>query len=642
MLAFLRAWHGEPENCDRMARSLGLHAPGSLIWRAIDGACFARVPGAGGHPRLSDRRPAALSIPAILPSGDRVLFTGWFDNCADIARVLDVPADDPASVYGHAVERWGDEAERRVIGAYAAVIDRPRRGEVRLARSPITAPPLHYHRGPGRIAAACVPRALAALGIPLELDEARLAAHLNTTPYDGPGGWYKAIEALQLGVVVTATCDGERRARPYDLTAVPAQRPPSDQACQEQVEALLGEAITRTITGCSAPGMLLSGGLDSTIVASHLADRLPQGQSLPCFTHVPDPAWQGEVYDTQFPDERPHVEAFAAMDARIEPHFCDNAGRGFEDGLDDLFMLAGICPTPVGLLFPYHGLFRAAQERGCDILIGAGMGNSTFSNAGMRGYVEYLRQGRLRQAWRAVAARPHDPRPVWRRFLSLSLLRALPLPLWRTAMRLRGSPTRAFNPLAGALNPGWPGAAALDAAAQRADAGFAHGFYRSREEEVAATAIQMDADACDMMQAFQQRYGIAFRDVTRYRPLVEYCLGLPVDQFLRDGEDRRLARHMGRGRIPEAVRTERRYGFHQPDWHLRIGRRREPLLAELRRMAQDPDITRLVDTERLIAALERFPDTSSVQPAVWHTYVLAVPIGIAAGRYIRFVKGSNA
>ena len=70
--------------------------------------------------------------------------------------------------------------------------------------------------------------------------------------------------------------------------------------------------------------------------------------------------------------------------------------------------------------------------------------------------------------------------------------------------------------------------------------------------------------------------------------------------------------------------------------------RREALLDDLRRMEADPAIARLVDTRRLIRLLEDYPEQSSTRPDVWFQYMLAVPMGIAAGRFIRHVNGSNA
>jgi len=491
------------------------------------------------------------------------------------------------------------------------------------------------------IAAASTPRALFALGLPMELNEERLAMHLHAAAFDSAGGWYKGIEALPLGVVVTVNRDGERRSKPYDPAGHREVRLTRDEDYVEAAEELLGEGIERSIAGFRRPGTLLTGGLDSTIVASHLLDRMPTGQNLPSFTWTSEPEANLADSEFHFADERSRVAAFAAMHPRIEPHFIDNAGRGFDHGLQDLFLLGGVTTTAVGLLYPYHGAFAAARSKGCDLVIGAGFGNATFSNEGRRGYIEFFRQGRPRQLWRALGARPGDRRPIWRRFMTLTLLRMLPEPVWRAVSRWQGVEPASVHQVAGALNPDWPGRARLETAARGADPAMDRPFHRSRKEEISALASQMDADGSDLMQAFQQRHRIAYRDVTRYRPFIEFCWRLPVDQLMRDGGGRFLARRMGRGRVPEEIRTETRYGLQLGDWHLRLARQREGLLTELRLLAQDPQVCRLVDLPRLVRMLEQFPANDRIERDLILQYQIALPNGIAAARLIRYASGSN-
>ena len=86
--------------------------------------------GIGGHAGAAEiggvhfayrplRSTAALSRawrPALLPSGRTVVFHGYFDNAAEVAAELGAPAADTARLYGLAVEQWGDDADRRIIG----------------------------------------------------------------------------------------------------------------------------------------------------------------------------------------------------------------------------------------------------------------------------------------------------------------------------------------------------------------------------------------------------------------------------------------------------------------------------------------------------------------------------------------------
>ena len=51
-------------------------------------------------------------------------------------RSLDANPGDLASLYGLAVERWGDDTERRIIGEYCAIIADARK----LAAAPVAKP----------------------------------------------------------------------------------------------------------------------------------------------------------------------------------------------------------------------------------------------------------------------------------------------------------------------------------------------------------------------------------------------------------------------------------------------------------------------------------------------------------------------
>src|ERR1051325_2992359 len=68
--------------------------------------------------------------PATLPSGQIAGFHGYFDNAREIAAQLGSSFADLSRLYGLAVERWGDEAERRIIGEYCALVVDPRGGLV--------------------------------------------------------------------------------------------------------------------------------------------------------------------------------------------------------------------------------------------------------------------------------------------------------------------------------------------------------------------------------------------------------------------------------------------------------------------------------------------------------------------------------
>ena len=147
----------------------------------------------------------------------------------------------------------------------------------------------------------------------------------------------------------------------------------------------------------------------------------------------------------------------------------------------------------------------------------------------------------------------------------------------------------------------------------------------------------------DLQQALESIGGVPRRDPTSYRPLFEFCFGIPDEQYLHEGETRRLARRLLKGKIPDPVLNESRRGLQSADWHLRLGRDRSELVAEIDRLARDPAMDARFDLKRFRSALEAWPDVTPIGD--WRattTLWLALPRALATARFIQFVEGRNA
>ena len=568
------------------------------------------------------------------------MFNGWIDNAAELAGTLDADPGDAPAIYLAAVGRWGDEADRRVIGSYCSAIAE-RGGAVRLARSPWNAPPLCYAHDQGMAVAASVPRALFAAGVEARLDERKVADNLFLNLADEEAGWYLGTRRVAQGSVVRIAPDGVSRHRWYDPTACAPVRFARDEDYLEAAESLLGEATRLALQGAAKPGIALSGGLDSSLVASEALGQLPATARLKSFTFRPDEDWDGLLTPDLMGDEGPWVEAFAAMHPRLDPHFTRNTGIEFDHRWPEMFLATGVAPNFLGALYVYHGVWRAAQETGCDVLLDATLGNQTLSQDGRWSYVEHLRTGRWRQLYRTLKHRRGDPRPLWRKLASLSLLPLLP-PAIRGALLRTVHPGRApANLLASAIRPEAAARLDLRARAERAGVFFDHAYPRDRNTAIRLDYLYADLELAEITQGFEQLYGLRQRDVTAYRPLIEFCVGLPTGQLVRDGEERWLAKRLARGRMPEAQRLNPRYGRHDVDWHVRLGRRRDALIEEVRRVAKHPTLGALIDSDRLVAVLEDWPEQSVFAPEEWMPRAAALPRALLTARFVQYVSGRN-
>lgn len=632
MLAIWRDWQGIPARCNsRIAASLGLFAGNAAPCHHDNGIIFAQLP----SPRLT--RVVKGWSPSRSPSGAQVLLNGTIENAAALGQELGLSPADPARLYGAAVDRWGARADLKVIGRYCAIVNTA--GAIRLARSPWDAPPLHYASFDGMTVASSVPRVLLAAGLPDRLDQTKLADNLYFNLLDSERGWYEDAFRVPHGCCVTITADGARLDRFYDPASLPEVRFARPADYVEAATELLREAVGKALERSRKPAIQLSGGLDSAIIAAEVMRQLPPGQRLPSYTFTSLRDWSGTGRPGLYANDRDKVEAFAAMHPALDPQFTDNSATGFDAHWREMFIAMGAAPNYLCNYYHYHELWAQARNAGCDAILTGEYGNQTISGDGRAAYTEYFRSGQWRQLFAALAARPDDPRPMWQKFAALTLVRSLP-PAWRRAIRRRRHPGRvSVNEAVSML----PAAAAEQARARAVSIGavFENEYFATRRESVNFEYYWIDSAGGDVEQAFEQLYGIAQIDVFRYRPLVELCAGMPTSVFMKDGTDRWLAREMARGRMPEAQRTERRQGDHNPDWMQRMAPRREELREMIARIGDKDHLRSLLDTEKMGALLEDWDHGDPADSDFRIPREAGITRGLLTARFVEFNRGSN-
>lgn len=605
------------------------HAPGRRQWSQTDGACLF-----GALARTSGDE----ETPCRTADGRIVLFEGQLHNHADLAQRFG-PASD-AALYGAAVWHWGDRADQHVIGHYCAIVVDPAKGSLRLARSPFAAPPLHYRCDARGITASPLLRV-----VNWQVDgranaDLVMLAQRMLCDFGAEGrGWYEGTGRVPLGRAIDVSAGGVRALWRYDLAASAPPVALSPREAAEAALALLDEAVRQSIADSRQPGALVSGGLDSAQVTASAALALGPGCRLHGFTYGPEAIPEDSLVPGQFADDRPVVAEMAAMHPGLVLHSFANEGQDFRHGQHDLVRAMGSAPPSLGLSWQCHDIYAKARELGCDVMLCGDMGNEGFSNSAPWGAAEYFRRGRWREMALALRHNRGDDRPMWRRFLSLAVLPNLPA---RLVSALRGWRFGKTDPLwLSAVRPDFAARHGLVEAARSRGLDPGESGISSRRDFWQAFMAEDGQDIAETSLAFELLYGIATRDPTAYRPLMELCHALPTECFLNGGTGRWLAREMARGRLPEAQRLRQEQGAHNLDWHLRIGRARESLLEELDRMEDDPDIADVVDLPRLRALLTDFPEKSTWRPEVRAPYINTLNRGISAGRFIAFAKGRN-
>jgi asparagine synthase (glutamine-hydrolysing) len=394
------------------------------------------------------------------------------------------------------------------------------------------------------------------------------------------------------------------------------------------------------LAGYSRPAISLSGGLDSQAVAAYAARALPSGQRLLAITAVPQPDWDGRESRQGFGDERQHAEALVAMYPQVDFEAVDAAGLSFDHHLEAMFLLSGTPPRNAMNMAYIHAIHARAATGKCDVLLTGTFGNATFSFNGAGALPSLLRRGRWGTLLRELSAgkRAQSLGPMVAKQIVAPFL---PEPLYRGLMRwrhgARADPLQSWSALDSIY------ARDMRVRERAVSMGLDAVVRPSASTRAARIAIFGNAvnEASTTLQALETLHGIPTRDPTAYRPLVEFCLGIPDDQYLRSGEERWLAKRMLRDRIPAMVLNETRKGVQAADWHLRIGRTRAALRAEIERIESDPAMARRFDSAGMKAALDDWPADTPLKGARLERLRLAIPRGLLTARFIRYVEGRN-
>ena len=170
-----------------------------------------------------------------------------------------------------AYRRWGTDCVDRLNGMFAFAIWDPAARQLFLARDRAGEKPLFYHCEGGRFGFASELKALLRdPALPRRLDREALEYYLayGYVPFDRC--IVRGVHKLPQGHALTYRVDtGDVRVWPYwSLPTQPAPQSADPEELLEELERLLGDAVARQLVADVPVGVLLSGGIDSSLVTA--------------------------------------------------------------------------------------------------------------------------------------------------------------------------------------------------------------------------------------------------------------------------------------------------------------------------------------------------------------------------------------
>lgn len=241
-------------------------------------------PVALGHRRLAiidlTERSAQPMVDTV--AGLALVFNGTIYNYpqlrADlIARGHEFHSDGDTEVILRAYAEWGEACVERLQGAFAFAIWDARARRLLLARDRLGIKPLYFSQDGHSIRFASSPQALlAGGGVDSAIDPVALHHHCTLhAVVPPPRTLLRGIRKLPQASLMVLEADGTSRSRAYwKLTATRPALPRSEEEWTEAIlESLRAAVKKRLLIADVKVGLLLSGGLDSSLLVALLAEQ---------------------------------------------------------------------------------------------------------------------------------------------------------------------------------------------------------------------------------------------------------------------------------------------------------------------------------------------------------------------------------
>jgi asparagine synthase (glutamine-hydrolysing) len=487
------------------------------------------------------------AAPSALAAGASASFDGVLDNRAELARELGLAPDaDGAAILLAGYRRWGESVAGRLRGAFAWVVADESERTILACRDQIGAWPLFYAQADGGIVfSSSIDALLDEPGVSRQVNRAALADHLLSRWPDSGETYYEHVRRVPPGHVLRHGQGGTPVLRRYWNPAPPDRKIEwLDRSEVGRFEEVMEQAVTRPLS-VGAPGIFLSGGLDSVSVAAIAAavGRKPLALSV---------EFPGDVNETRI--QRGVATALGLEHVMLDFDEALN-GKGV---LESALEASASWPQPLAnLWYPlYRTLTQRASAQGVEVVLTGGGGDEWLSVTPFLA-ADLLRRGNLVGLYRLWT--------MMHRSYSLSPRATLRSVLWTFGTRpllVATASKHAPAALAGyrrrrreGMMPDWVAPdpelrRRLDERAEAAsEPGYDQGFYL-REGQISLDHALVSLELEEFHES-GRRGGVAMRMPFWDPDLVEFLYRTPPDLLIEGGRSKSLVRQLLDRRFPE-------------------------------------------------------------------------------------------
>ena len=510
---------------------------------------------------INERLPLSIAAGGLAITADARI-DNRDDLLAELGRESAVETSlSDSEIILRAYEKWGADCTSKLLGDFAFAIWDKRSERLFCARDHFGVKPFYYYSSEDLFVFATEIKALHLVpGVPAELNEARVYNHLRTAMEDKQCTFYKDIFRLQPAWAVTIDRGGKRIGPYWELELHDEIRLRSDGDYAEALREHFSAAVDRRLRGHGGIGSMLSGGIDSSSIPCMarklLADKGRAGE-LHTFSSVFD-----EVKEC---DEREFMNT-VLRDNNLTPHFTSGDKYGPFVDYDKLLEFHDE-PMYGSNMYLNWLTYKKAKASGVRVILDGFDGDSTISH-GLGYFNELVNEGRwfrLTYEVAALAGKREVPRHsavwAWLWFRGINP--------WIARSAFRSRVRSGFRRAKGLVIPG-PRTRVDNGRSRNLDLLNPHFKERmsfldgtngtskqkpASEREAHLTKLLQPGNVfnVEMLNRLAGAMSVDVRFPFWDKRLIEFCLGIPPEQKIRNGWTRLVMRHAMEGILPPEI-----------------------------------------------------------------------------------------
>ncbi|WP_062109550.1 asparagine synthase-related protein [Bacillus niameyensis] len=501
-----------------------------------------------------------------------------------------------------AYAKWEEEVVKHLIGDFAFMIWDERKQKLFGARDFSGTRPLYFYHNHQRFAFCTVMEPLLRLPyIKRQLHEEWLAEYLAISTMidavDVVNTIIKDIQQVPPSHTITVK-NGKVKLAKYQVLSLDKEiRFKTGAEYIEAFREVFQNAVDSRLRTFKAIGSHLSGGLDSGSVVSFAAKTLEkQNKRLHTYSSIPLDDFIDYTAKNVFPDERPFIRKTVNYVGNIDDHYLKLEGKNPYTDIDDWLEVMEMPYKFFENSFWLKGIFEQAGKDGIGILLSGARGNFTISWGPALEYYGYLLKS---MKWIRLA---RDLK-MYSKNIGVGRKKLLQ-DISKQAFPFFDNKEDYQFPVL--INPNFAKKMntfkKLEKYGIEADGFNKLSIFNIRKHIIENEFIWNSVGIASSKLSLQ--YGLLMRDPTNDIRVINYCLSLPLDQFINNGMDRALIRNATEGYLPDRVRLNQTdYGLQAADWLQRMIPFWPDFIKEIQQLLNDKDVAQYFNMEVIGNAL---------------------------------------